>query len=537
MCYKIGARILIGFGLCFLFNHAVLAQSDLGPKTRVRPIELIVQTAGANLAAFETVRMIAEEWRKLGLNVKVNPMEWARISQKVFKQRNYDTAAVRYSGRSERIDPYHFIYHILHSEGLGNESGYRSKEYDYYAGLQNKLMDVSKRRHAVFRAQEISAHDQPITPIINRSRIQVYNHQTFEGYKSMMGEGLNSFWNFISLRPKTNRTMAHYAYAEDLTTLNPTVMNIYCDFAMAQLYYDRLVRIDLKGVPQNWAAETIEMTDPLTCRVKLRSGMTFHDGKPVTAEDVKFSFELIKKVKTGRLWKLAKVADEVRILDDLTVEFKTKEPYAPFIANSLCQIFILPKHVWGKIPLKEVSDFPNLQAIGSGPFKLEYWERGRETKFVRHNNHFSKPAIDGFFRIPFASVDGIVGALEKGEIDFTGWWLDPPDAEPLGALPHIKIIEVANHGIFAIDYNNRVEPFNNVPFRRALAYAVPKERIKKLIFEGHGTLAFSTIGSENEFWHNPNTEKVMYDLGRAKAILLGAGYRFDAKGKLHYPKQ
>ncbi len=534
---KRGWMTMHGFGMLMMLPLQVLAQSGLGSETRVRPIELIVQSAGANPTEFETAQMIAAEWRKLGLEVTVNAMDWARIGEKVFQQYDYDAAVVRYAGRAERIDPYHFIYQILHSKGRSNEVGYRSAEYDKYADLQNELTDVQKRQVAVFRAQEISAREQPLTPIVNRNQIHVYNHQTFEGYQVFTGEGLNVFWNYMGLRPKTARKTVRMAYAQDNETLNPTNMFQFRDFQVAQLIYDRLVRIDLAGVPQEWAAESIKVVNPTTYRVKLRSGMTFHDGKPVTAEDVKFSVELFREIKGSRLWGLAQPVQELRVLDGLTVEFLLTEPFAPFVANTLGQLFILPKHIWSKIPLKDVPSYADPKPIGSGPFKVEYWQRDRELKLARHDNHFSKPAVDGIIRVVFPTVDGIVGALERGEVDFTGWWLEPAEAARLRAVAHLKAIEVPNHGFLAVDYNNRRDPFKHAAFRRALAYAVPKQRILDLLLEKHGSLAFSTVGPENKFWHNPNLEKVNYDLGKARQILLDAGFRFDGSGRLHVPKQ
>jgi peptide/nickel transport system substrate-binding protein len=531
-----GARVAILATFLMLAVSGSSVAQDISPETRLRTIEMLVQSAGSNPTEFETAQMIAAEWRKLGLDVAVNGMEWARIGERVFQQHDYDTAVVRYAGRAERIDPYHFIYQILHSNGRSNEAGYRSSEYDKYADLQNESTDLQQRRAAVFKAQEISAHDQPIAPIVNRNQIHAYNTQTFEGYQSGIGEGLNVFWNYLELRPKTARKTVRFAYAQDNETLNPTNMFQFRDFQVAQLIYDRLVRIDQNGVPKEWAAESITVVSPTMYRVKLRKGMTFHDGKPVTAEDIKFSVELFREIKGSRLWGLAQPVQEVRAADELTVEFVLKEKFAPFVANTLGQLFILPKHIWAAVPLKDVPNFADPKATGSGPFKLEYWQRDREMKLSRHDGHFSKPAIDGIIRVVFPTVDGIVGALERRAVDFTGWWLEPAEAARLQAVEHLKTMEVPNHGFLAMDFNNRRPPFDQVAFRRALAYAIPKQRILDVLLEKHGSLAFSTIGPENRFWHNPNVEKVNYDLPKAKQILLDAGFRLDGNGRLHRPK-
>jgi peptide/nickel transport system substrate-binding protein len=90
-------------------------------------------------------------------------------------------------------------------------------------------------------------------------------------------------------------------------------------------------------------------------------------------------------------------------------------------------------------------------------------------------------------------------------------------------------------GLYPIHYNCRKKPFDDVAFRRALAYCIPKKRIVEEFYEGYGVVAHSTIGSMNKYWHNPDVEKIDLDMDKARKILKDAGYEWDSAGKLYYP--
>ena len=127
-------------------------------------------------------------------------------------------------------------------------------------------------------------------------------------------------------------------------------------------------------------------------------------------------------------------------------------------------------------------------------------------------------------------------ALQKREIDMIGWNISPLQAKMLKRAKQITVINVPNNGFYPIHYNCRRKPFTDVAFRRALGYCVPKKRIVEEFYEGFAVEAHSTIGPMNKFWHNPNVKKIDLDLEKARQILKDAGYQWDSKGKLYYPK-
>ena len=147
----------------------------------------------------------------------------------------------------------------------------------------------------------------------------------------------------------------------------------------------------------------LQSVDPTTIELTLREGMKFHDGQDVTAEDVKFALDYHNQWKAPFFVESLKHLESVETTGKYGVRIKLKDPYAPFIPNLLGAIFIIPKHVWQDIPDKvDVTDplnYANEKPIGSGPFKFDHWDRGRELKVSAFKEHFSAPKVEGIIRI------------------------------------------------------------------------------------------------------------------------------------------
>lgn len=521
---------------------APATKKDLPEDRKVREIELYITTADYDPIRYEFGLMAAENWRKLGFAVKTTPLEWSRLSDVANVQHEYDFYTLNWAGRAERIDPDYFAYLVLHSSQVGkgqlNHNGYQSKEYDQYAELQRTEMDVEKRKAAVFKCQEIFAKDQPHTPICTRNQIMPYNDRDWEGWSPMVGEGLNALWNFTNLKPKTARKTLKWGYPSDVTLLNMEVTVNNHDFQTLRLIYDRLMQIDPEGKVVKWAAEDIKTIDATNVEVTIRPNMTWHDGKPVTADDIKFSFEYPTKVKGPAFMSVVEPIKEITVVNLRTARFSLKQPYAPFFTNCLSQVFIIPKHVWESIPAegKKIQDYPNDKPIGSGMFKMEYWRRNEEMKLVKHAGHFANVAYDEIIKIPYANVQGMAAGVQKGEADFGGWWIEPLQVQELAkTAPHVKVVDAPDHGYYHINYNMRRKPFDDLAVRMALGHAIPKQLIIDRLLEGHGELSNSFIAPTNKFWHNPNVFKVEFSMDKARKYLADAGYEWGVDGRLYYP--
>ena len=523
-----------------------LSAETLPPDRKVRTIEFNITTPGYDPIRHDWAVMVAENWKKLGIDVEIKPIETGVMIGEGLRKHEYDAMILSWGGKPERIDPDFFLYTILDSsqavKNLYNMDGYNNPEFDKLARQQRITMDPEERRKLVFKAQEIMVQDQPETPVVHRNYIQAYNSRDFKNAVAMMGNGFNCRWNFTEITPTGKRKVLRYGHPENMRTMNPMRVVGLHELTFFRIMYDHLMAIDPNGKVVPWAAKEAKIIDDRTVDVTLREGMTFHDGRPVTADDVKFTFEYLSKWKVGSVYAALKPVESVEKTGKLSVRFKLKEPYAPFFGYTLSNVYLFPKHVWENIPEKIGKKSPEewtdwkAMSIGSGPFKFEYWRRGEEMKFTKHAGHFSNPKIDEILRLTYGDMQGLVMALQKREIDMIGWNISPLQAKMLKRAKQITVINVPNNGFYPIHYNCRRKPFTDVAFRRALGYCVPKKRIVEEFYEGFAVEAHSTIGPMNKFWHNPNVKKIDLDLEKARQILKDAGYQWDSKGKLYYPK-
>jgi peptide/nickel transport system substrate-binding protein len=530
--------VLIGAVIaCLLIPTAALSKEA---DRMVPPISIYSATADYDPVRYEYAQLVAAEWRKLGFEVKVEPLEWSRLNELVTNQQKYDTATIAWAGRAERIDPDHFIFVTLHSSqtGLGqyNETGYQNPVYDDLAVKVRQEIDLEKRRKHVFAAQAIAASEVPYAPIVHRKQLMAYNKKDFTNVETMMGEGLNSFWTFISITPTGERKTVVWAYPGDVTMLNPVAANATHDFQTMRLIYDTLTRVAPDGKSQLWAAEAIDVKSPTDIAVKLRPNMKFHDGSPVTAEDVKFTFDYLKAANSRYFMGLIKPVEKVDVVDKLTVRFTLAAPFAAFLSNTLGSVFILPKHIWEKVEPAKAMEFKNDKPVGSGPFSMSYWRRDEEMKLSAMKDHFNAPKVDAVLKVPYANIQGMVAAVEAGKADLTGQWIEPAQAEQLKKNASLAVIEVENHGFYYFPFNLRNKPFSDKAVRRALTLAVPRKAIIEKLLEGYGTPAYSIIGPSNAFWHNPDVEKLDYSIEKAKEELKKAGYEWNKDGRVLYPK-
>jgi peptide/nickel transport system substrate-binding protein len=300
---------------------------------------------------------------------------------------------------------------------------------------------------------------------------------------------------------------------------------------LLQHTYDTLMRIDINAKPKLWAATRYKWLDEKTIDVTIRKGMKFHDGQPVTLEDIKFSFEYCRK--SGYLLSFLENLDSVKIVGDDTLRFKLKGPDAGFMFTVLSQVYILPMHIWSKV--ENPATFANEKMVGSGPFKFDYRRRDEELSLKANKEHFAAPKNDGYLYVVYGNVEAIVGALEQGQIDATAALLEPPQVARLEKNPDLKIVAPLSFGMYLLEYNTRIEPFNDVHFRRAISYAVPVPQMIKQIMDGHAVPAGAMISPENKFWHNSQLPPWPYDMEKAREELKKAGYEWDDKGRLYYP--
>lgn len=332
-------------------------------------------------------------------------------------------------------------------------------------------------------------------------------------------------------------------------TLHPVKASLIFSWYVLKLVYDPLVRLTPEGKPIPWLAEDIRVVDPATVEVRLRGNLRFHDGRPLTADDVAFTYKYYIEHEFAYFRPYWRNIEDVVKIDDLTVRFKLKTPDATFLTNSLYMIPILPKHVWENVDPKAVTEeqLRELLKVGSGPFKNPVWVRKEYISLEVAPEHFAYRGVKiGDFEVPpvkvsriviriYGDLDGIVSGLIKREVDATAVGLLPGHVDVLARYDHVKVITARGFALNAdLMFNVRRSPFDIKEVRQALLYAIPYDYIVNVVLKGYGEKGY-IIAPVNSFWHNPDVKTYEYNLEKARELLAKAGFNWDDKGRIYYP--
>ncbi len=506
----------------------------------VPEIELITTTEAYDPIRYESAFIIAEGWEQLGFQVNVRPMEFSTILERFYDEQDFDATILGWSGRVERLDPQHFLGTLHGGQidlGANNPGGYVNPEYDRLFEAQTREFEVERRREMVLEMQAIAAQDAPLDVLYYRDEVNAYNHERFGNFVIMAGEALYNEWTPLQVEPITEKTVLTIGTPQEPDTINPLASTSVWGWKFMRLYYDKLVRLSPDIEPVPWAAEELIPVNDVTLDVVVRSGMLFHDGEPVTVEDVKFTFDYYIENDFAYFRPFFAPIESVEVLNGNTVRFHLKEPYAPLITVTLSQLPILPKHIWEAIDNPADLAPDQIPTVGSGPFMFDRYDRGEYKRIVTFEDHFSAGdiKIDAVEYRVYADSEGVFTGLITGEIDMTAWRLEPGQIDLAEREEHITVVSVPDFGYYHLTYNLRRKPFDDVAVRQALSHLIDKETMITVLLQGRGEPGTSVIAPINAFWHNPDVVRYPYDPERAREILEEAGYRWDDEGRILFP--
>ncbi len=507
-----------------------------------KPVEgmsLLTANASFDPVRPEMGRLITQAAKGIGWDVKLAAEDYNLGIGKVFKEQDFDMFIVRWTGRANRIDPETFISMQHHVKGAYNKWGYNNPKINKLAEAQQVEMDLAKRQALVHEAQQVLFDDTARSPIVYPSMTNAYREDRLDGLVPMVGEGIGSFWSDINVSVKKGDGYVRTGQTSALKNLNPVSATDSNEFKELRMIYDRLAQVAPDGSVKPWAAKSINIVDATTVDIVLRDGMKFHDGKPVTIEDVKFTFDYHKQWKAPFFISSLNKFDSVEITGANSLRIKLTAPHAPLMINFFCSIFILPQHIWKDIPDKakvdDVLNFANEKPVGSGPFKFDYWDRGKELKVSANKDHFSAPKCAGIIRVTYGSHDAMAAAIEAGECDRTRYILKPALVQDLDKVAGVVGKGYPSHGFYDLGYNVRRGPLGDPAFRKAMDMIIPRDVIRQVVMSGFAENGGSVIAPANEFWHNSAIKSRKTNVKQAREILKAAGYSWDGSGKLLYP--
>ena len=276
------------------------------------------------------------------------------------------------------------------------------------------------------------------------------------------------------------------------------------------------------------AKSWVVASDGRSIKFHLVDNATWHDGTPVRAEDVKFTYEYWRDNQLYRQggW-LNEYLDRVDVEDEFTGTLYLTQPNAYYFIKSLFpSVYIVPKHIWEKVDKPREYGEPD-GMIGCGPFIFEKIDRDADTAYFKANPDYFRgsPAIDRIEWKHYRTVDSTLLALKKGDIDVI------IDEAPSGVLvPSLMnekglTIEVGpNPGLPLLIFNYKKYPLNQTMFRRALSYAIDYQSLVDAIEAGYGEVPGAGILPSCIVESNPEIPKLEFNLTRSNEILDSLGF-------------
>jgi peptide/nickel transport system substrate-binding protein len=328
-------------------------------------------------------------------------------------------------------------------------------------------------------------------------------------------------------------------WAQDPQTLNPFTGLDEESYTVWAINWDLLVNFSPEDLsPSPGIAESWEVSkDRKTVTFKI-ADRKWSDGVPITSKDVKWSLDTLGS--EGELFtSYTNNVTSITTPDDRTVVIKTSRPDARIIGGLL--IYILPEHIWGKVPLEELTTSyqPELPMVGSGPFIVTEFDRGRIIRMEQNPEFEPKPNFSQVQFIKYGTQDATERALQLGEIDLVPE-VQASTFDRLGQQPDIETMASPSPSFTQLAFNlcpkelcpgaNFNPAIQDVNVRQAIAYAVDRDRINEIANRGTSFVANSFLPSYyKDFWEEPDNT-YPFDPEKANQILDDAGYTREGDG-------
>jgi peptide/nickel transport system substrate-binding protein len=294
------------------------------------------------------------------------------------------------------------------------------------------------------------------------------------------------------------------------------------------LIYDTLMWKDARGLIP-WLATSWQVSpDGRTYTFTLHPDVRWQDGRPLSAADVRFTFEYYKQHPFR--WVSVDRVTEIAAPDPRTVSISLAEPYAPFLSEIAGIVPVLPAHMWRDIQDPAQAQDPRA-ATGSGPYHLAaYSSATGEYLFRAYPGYFKgKPVFRELRYQVLPTEQQQLLAVQQGQVD-VALTTDYAAAESLRTRPPLQMLQTEPLSIVRLLFNTRRPPFNDRQFRQAIAYALPRKDLASLVTHGPALPGGAGIVPPGTRWNNPAVTQYPYDPARAMVLLDRLGTRMGVDG-------
>lgn len=314
------------------------------------------------------------------------------------------------------------------------------------------------------------------------------------------------------------------ATASDAPTLDPNLTFSGNAFGVTNQIYDSLLYRDDDGIKPRLATSWKRLT-PTTWRFELRKNVKFHDGTPFNAAAVKFSFErLIDPASKAPGAYVLNVIKTIKVIDNDTIEITTSEPFAPLLAHLTHPVTAIVSPTSARKFGKDFGRNP----VGTGPFEFDRWNTGNQIQLSANPTYWGgKVNIDKLvFRVIPDAATQIV-ELRTGRVDLITS-VPPESYNDLDSNPKLAVYKKLGWGSTFLGFNTRSGITKNVKVRQAIAQAIDRDSIVKILRQGLAMKATAPV-PPTVYGAGKNIDPYPYNLDGARTLLRQAGVKAGTK--------
>ena len=331
--------------------------------------------------------------------------------------------------------------------------------------------------------------------------------------------------------PVRGGTVTEVRFA-DASTIQPLLIQDTASRAYEIKHYNApLLRYDPETLvlgTKDAVAESFEFSpDGLRVTFKLRGDVKWSDGRPITAQDYKFTFDKMKDPNVQFPYRaLYARIERAEAPDDRTITFFLSELFCPALGY-IADINPLPKHIFENLDIND-NPFNQKPVVGSGPFLLKEWVKDSYATFVANENFYlGRPFLDSWTIKIVRDQNVAFSQFKSGEADFVE--LRAQDYAEAKTLPNAQVIQyyAATSAWTYIGFNMRKEPLNDLRVRQALSYAVDRQLLIDRVRFGRARPTQGIV-TPSSWAYSDDVTKFTYDMAKANQLLDEAGWRRPA---------
>jgi len=483
-------------------------------------ITITVQPADGDHQAIQIAHRLADTLEAVGIDTSFAMRSTEEFHREILLNHNFDCYIGRHPGGP---DP-DFLYEACHSRfaeegGWQNPFGVASTQMDNLLEAQRQAPS-DDRQMAVTECLEYLADEQPFVPICRMDDVRLVRTTAFDGWN---GDALDGRLGYLDLETEASTLTGTVIYPSTSENLNPLSAEYRNQELFVELLYDSLATVGpdeesdddtdlLAWLASDWTWDD----DERRLTVTMRDGHTFHDGEPVTVDDIAFTYEFLADTARGgtvvpapspryrgtiSAFERLEQAD-----DDWTFDLVVDGTAA--VAERLLTVPILPAHIWeeraaeASVPGVQLAQgttealvTDNIPPIGSGPFAFDDVATRDYLELVRYDEHFTQSDdVD----LPAVTVESLralidprspsaISMLEAGDAHVTFSGLEAYAIDDIETGDDLEMFRSTPTAFYHLGFNVRRAPFSNPFFRRAVARLLDKAWLVDDVFQGYAT--------------------------------------------------